>query len=281
MLVNGKKILQEAKANHYAIPACNYIDSDSARAFLKVAEKENRPLILAYAQKHQGILSLEEAASIGNYFAKKATVPVVLHLDHGEDIDFIAKAIQLGFNSVMIDASSESFEENIRLTREVVALSHAFDIPVEAELGHVGANDLVKDLGHTGSIYTAPESVTVFIDQTKVDSLAVSIGTAHGLYKRSPHISFEALSQICQVTDLPLVLHGGSSSGDENLKRCAEGGIAKINIYTDFVDAAFQALKEWPAFKDWIEVKKKGQSAMEAVLSHYYAVFGTPKYPRI
>lgn len=277
MHIEAKGLLRQASEGHYAIPACNYIDVDSARAFCQVAEREHRPLILAYAQKHQGILSLEEAAAIGRYFEDQTKAPVVLHLDHGEDIDFIERAIRLGFRSVMIDASGESFEENVRLTKAVVDLAHASGVQVEAELGHVGANELVERSGSTGSIYTKPEDVQRFIERTGVDSLAVSIGTAHGLYKGTPHLSFEALQQIKSVTAVPLVLHGGSSSGDANLSRCALEGIAKINIYTDFITVAYQAVMAEERPKDWIALKAKGQEAMAELLSHYYDVCHTPK----
>lgn len=278
MRVDAKKVLHEAKIGNYAIPACNFIDSDSARAYCRVAEKEKKPLILSYAEKHQGIISLEEAAMIGNYFQEHSQAAIVLHLDHGEDKDFIKRAIELGFNSVMIDASSQSFEENVRLTKEIVDLAKDRGVQVEAELGHVGANELVDKTGSTGSIYTEAESVKRFVDLTQVDSLAVSIGTAHGLYKGTPKISFEALDKIRKVCSIPLVLHGGSSSGDENLSRCARAGISKINIYTDFITAAFTSVQKDAKVNNWIDLKRKGQLAMENTLRHYYEVFHTKNY---
>ncbi len=276
MKVGSKYLYEVAKSENFAIPHANFIDSDSARAYVAVAQRRGLPLLLAYAQSHSSILSLEEAAAIGNYYADSVTVPVVLHLDHGADIDFIKRAIDLGFTSVMIDASQEAFEDNIALTKEVVAYVHERGIVVEAELGHVGANDTSEAENLTDSVYTEVADVQRFVAATNVDSLAVSIGTAHGVYKGTPKINFDRLHEIASLTSVPLVLHGGSSSGDENLSRCAREGITKINIYTDFIVAALEATKSTET-NDYIILRKAAGKAMEEVLDHYYDVFGTQK----
>ncbi|MBL4854669.1 MAG: class II fructose-bisphosphate aldolase [Robiginitomaculum sp.] len=208
MKVSSKHLYQVAKGQHFAIPHANFIDSDSARAYVTVAQRRGLPLLLAYAQSHSSILSLEEAAAIGNYYADSVEVPVVLHLDHGADFDFIKKAIDLGFTSVMIDASQGSFEDNIAITKKVVAYAHERGIVVEAELGHVGANDTSEADEVTDSVYTEVTDVQAFMKATHVDSLAVSIGTAHGVYKGTPKINFDRLREIASLTDVPLVLHG-------------------------------------------------------------------------
>lgn len=274
MLVNSNELFIKARKGNYAIPAANYIDLDSARSYIKVAEQKKLPLILAFAQSHKNIISLEEAALIGKFLGEKATVPIVLHLDHGEDYDFIERAIQLGFTSVMIDASQKKFDNNIQISKEVVKLAHKFDISVEAELGHVGSNQISFEQGKPDSIYTETESVIEFVDKTKVDSLAISIGTAHGLYKGTPKINFERLHEIRELTDVPLVLHGGSSSGDLNLERCATEGISKINIYTDFLMGAQHEIED-NGYKNYIELKNLANVGMEKVLEHYYEVFHT------
>lgn len=274
MLGSSKTIFEKARKGKYAIPAANFIDLDSARTYVKVAEARNLPLILAFAQSHKDILSLEEAAIIGKYLAEKATVPVVLHLDHGEDIDFIRRAIELGFNSVMIDASQKSFDENVRLSKEVVELAHSHHVTVEAELGHVGSNANASEKGLPDSIYTEVDAVIDFVEQTGVDSLAISIGTAHGVYKGVPKINFERLHEIANLTNVPLVLHGGSSSGDENLERCATEGISKINIYTDFLVGAVNEIQKNP-YQDYVQLKKLANAGMYSVLNHYYDVFHT------
>ncbi|MGO4928404.1 class II fructose-bisphosphate aldolase [Fundicoccus sp. Sow4_F4] len=274
MLVNSKQILLEAKERGFAVPSTNFIDLESARAYVETAEESGLPLILSFAQSHQNIMSLEEAAVIGGYFAKRASVPVILHLDHGEDFDYIKRAIELGFKSVMIDASQESFEDNVALTKQVVAFAHQFDVTVEAELGHVGANDHSESDQLTDSIYTEVSDVVKFVEATGVDSLAVSIGTAHGVYKGEPKLSFERLEEINAMTSIPLVLHGGSSTGDANLKRCATSGIAKINIYSDFINGAYTAIQE-EAPADYVVMKAVAGDRMRAVLTHYFDVFET------
>lgn len=274
MKITAKALLNQARQGHFAIPATNFIDLDSARTFVNTAEELGLPLILAYAQSHRHILSLQEAAAIGNVLAEQAMVPVVLHLDHGEDLEFIRQAIELGFSSVMIDASMASFENNVAITKEVVALAHEHGVSVEAELGHVGANDASESDQITDSIYTEVDDVIEFIQQTGVDSLAVSIGTAHGLYKGEPKLNFERLQEIYAMTEVPLVLHGGSSTGDQKLNRCARQGISKINIYSDFIHAALQAIQD-STFTDYIAMKQAANQAMAQVLNHYYDVFET------
>lgn len=274
MLINSKNALLTARNENFAIPATNFIDLDSARSYVKVAEEKGLPLILAYAQSHSEMLAIEEAALIGKFFAKKSPVPVILHLDHGEDTDFIFKAIELGFTSVMIDASRENFADNIAITKRVVEYAHPFDVTVEAELGHVGSNDFSESPTLTDSIYTEVDDVLAFVDQTNVDSLAISIGTAHGIYKGAPTINFERLEEIDNMTTIPLVLHGGSSSGDSNLNRCATHGISKVNIFSDFVNDAFYAIQEKKP-EDYLQLKNIANETMVAVLNHYYDVFAT------
>lgn len=274
MLVNSKEMLLTASKEGYAVPATNFIDLDSARTFVDVAEQQKKPLMLPFAQAHKDLISLEEAALIGKYLAEKASVPVVLHLDHGEDFDFIKRAIELGFTSVMIDASKESLENNIAITKKVVDYAHARNVTVEAELGHVGAGTNYENHETTDSIYTEVKDVQTFLENTNVDSLAISIGTAHGAYKGTPVLNFDRLAEIRNVTEVPLVLHGGSSSGNANLNRCAISGIAKINIFTDFLNAAYQKnLAESP--KDYLEMKKLSNDAMAETLKACYKVFAT------
>ncbi|MEY8371572.1 class II fructose-bisphosphate aldolase [Aerococcaceae bacterium 50-4] len=274
MKVNTEKMFKIAQEQNFAIPATNFIDLESARIYTEVAESRKLPLILAYAESHKEILSLEEAAIIGNYFSEKVETPVALHLDHGSDPEFIFKAIKLGFKSVMIDASEKPFEENIAITKEVVDFAHKYDVTVEAELGHVGANDFSESFEITDSVYTEVNDVVEFVTKTNIDSLAISIGTAHGVYKGVPKINFDRLIEINARTDIPLVLHGGSSTGDENLQRCAINGINKINIYSDFINGAYAAIQN-SNVKDYIEMKRLASKSMEQTLNHYFDVFNT------
>ncbi len=272
MLVTSKEMLERAKVGGYALVAPDYYDNNSCRAFVQVAEELNKPLILSFAAEvHDSMLSLEEAALIGRYYAETAKVDIALHLDHGTKFDTIKKAIAYGFTSVMIDASSCDFEENVRRTKEVVEYAHARGVVVEAEIGHVGSGETYAT-DQDDSIYTEVEAAQKFVELTGVDSLAISIGTAHGHYKGTPVINFERLHEIRDALDIPLVLHGGSSSGDENLRRCATEGISKINVFTDFVVAAYEAAKNGNP-KDWFELLHMSDEGIKNVLRHYYRVF--------
>lgn len=277
MNVTSRELFQAARMKKFAFPAPNYVDQNSAATHIGVAEKLGLPVILAYAQAHQAYLPFDEAMEIGRFYARKAKVPVVLHLDHGQSKDLIFKAIDAGFQSVMIDASAEPFDENVRQTKEIVAYAHLRGAVVEGEIGHVGGGDEYEDAGNCDNIYTTVEEAARFAQLTKVDSLAISIGTAHGAYKGTPVIDFNRLAQIRDAIDTPLVLHGGSSSGDENLNRCAEGGISKINIYTDLVVAAFrEAQKSDP--KGYFELRDAQCRGMAQCLEHYYHVFQTARW---
>lgn len=274
MLVNSKKILTDAKAGKYGIPAPDYLDLDSARVFVKTAEEVQKPVILSYPQLLDKTFPLEEAAVVGRILAERAKVPVALHLDHGEDVDFVKRAIDLGFTAVMIDASMDSFEENVRKTREVVEYARSRDVSVEAEIGHVGAGENLAEVVESETIYTTVEEAKRFAELTGVDSLAVSIGTVHGIYKNlaAPKLNFERLAELAAAVPVPLVLHGGSGTGDDNLSRCCREGISKINIFTDFLTGAMDQIRS-DAPKNYPALKETANAAMARVLKHYYGVF--------
>lgn len=276
MLVTSKAMFKAAKANKYAIPSANFVDEDSLKWHLEVAEQENLPIILSLAESHfDRLIDLETAAYLARYRANKANVPVVLHLDHGESFETCKKAIELGFTSVMIDGSRLPMEENIALTKKVVDYAHAHDVVVEGEIGHVGSNENDTD----NDIYTTVEEATTFASATQVDSLAVSIGTAHGLYKGTPKINFDRLHELASAVSCPLVLHGGSNSGDDNLHRCATEGITKINVYSDFMVSAAKPVyalepKE-PEVEDYYTIKDAAKKGMQDMLRHVYKLFAT------
>lgn len=279
MLVTSKELYKIARKNNFAFPAANFVDQGSIKAYIEVAEELNLPLILAYAEVHKEFMSFEEAVVLGKYYGEKAKVPVVLHLDHGTDKDLIIKAIDEGFKSVMIDASSDTFDENVRRTKEIVEYAHLRGVVVEAEIGHVGGGEEYKSKDNSDSIYTTVEEAKRFVELTDVDSLAISIGTAHGAYKGTPVIDFERLKEIRDAIDTPLVLHGGSSSGDDNLGRCATNGISKINIYTDLVNAAYDKAKN-TKWEDYYELRNAQINGMKECLKHYYGVFQTDSYKK-
>ena len=275
MLVTSKELFKKAQEGKFAIPAPNFIDLESLRWHVETAERHNLPLILALAEAHIGEnITLEDAALLGKKYAEEAKVPVVLHLDHGTTPEVIKKAIDLGFSSVMIDASQDTFEENVRKTKDIIDYAHPKGVVVEAEIGHVGAGENYENHETSDSQYTTVEEAKKFAEETGVDSLAISIGTAHGMYKGIPEINFDRLKEIAAAVDTPLVLHGGSSSGDENLNRCATNGITKINIFSDLLVAAKEEIDNNKP-ETYLDVKALSKQGMQKCLEHYYAVFET------
>lgn len=271
MLVTAHDMLQSAWKGGYAIPSPDFVDSNSVRAYAQVAEELHAPLILSFAEVHLEQMSIEEAALLGTYYAKKMDAPIALHLDHGTRMETVEEAIRCGFTSVMIDASKYPLEENIRRTKEVVEFAHAHNVTVEAEIGHVGTEEDNNPHAPSANVYTSVEEAQELVKQTNVDCLAVSIGTVHGTYKGEPKINFERLKELNDALQMPLVLHGGSGSGDENLLHCAQGGVAKVNLYTDFIRAALNTVYEQHP-ENWVTLLNVGDEAMRKVLRHYYHV---------
>lgn len=269
----SREILEKAQKNSYAVPSLNFIYGITAQAYLEVCEEFKVPMILSFAQAHEKWLSLEDEAWIWRKIQEEASTPVVLHLDHGQDLSFIKKAIDLGFNSVMIDASRLSFENNVKTTKEVVDYAHENGVDVEAEIGFVGANENIENYGVIDSIYTEASDVVEFLNKTNVDSLAISIGTAHGIYKGEPKINFERLYEIREKVETPLVLHGGSSTGYDNLSNCVQGGITKINLFSDMINAGFAAIKNENVI-DYPSLMIKIKENIKEEVINYYKVFG-------
>lgn len=248
MLVSMKEMLDDARRNHYAIPAFDVSNYEMMKAVLEACEEERSPaLLMALGVDLVGkglplITSMVKEAS--NYF----DIPVCFHLDHATDFDSIKAAVDAGFSSVMFDGSVLPFDENAKKTAEITALAHPRGITVEAELGHVG-NASVGSISETGTdtdpgeSLTVPEEVAKFIEITDVDALAVAIGTSHGVYKKTPELRIDRLDEIVAVCDRPLVLHGGSGTPDDQIKNAILHGITKINIYSDVVGAMNKGLK--------------------------------------
>ena len=268
MIVNSVEMLANAKKKGCGLPAPDYFDYDSAYVYTKTAEALGIPLILSYAQVFDPFFPLEEAADIGLYFAKRASVPVALHLDHGTTEEFVERAVKLGFSSVMLDASKDSIESNTKRTAAVVKMAHPLGISVEAEIGHVGSGTEEGD----DAVYTQADEAEAFVKATGVDSLAVSIGTAHGVYKKmKPVLNFERLSEISKLVDVPLVLHGGSGTGDDNITKCVQLGICKVNVYTEFLQACGKAFDETVG-ADLHVRRAAAKDNMRSVLEHYFKI---------
>lgn len=238
MLVNMCEILQKSREGRYGVVAPNICNEDSARAAIEVAEENNAPIILdVIFNVNPDIAAL---ARIVRKMAEKATVPVALNLDHGATFEQAMMAIRSGFSSIMVDRSSLPYEQNVAEVAELVRIAHAVGVSVEAELGHVGSGEQYDADRNAG--LTDPKQAKAYVEATGIDALAIAIGTAHGKYVGTPYLDFELLEKIYKEVDVPLVLHGGSGSGDENLAKATQMGITKVNIGTDLFQAGIDNL---------------------------------------
>ena len=240
MLVTLEEILRDAEERKYGVGLFNMLNLEMARGIIEAAEQERSPLILGVAEVHLPLIPFEYAALIMNDIAKKATVPVCLHFDHGTDYNKIKAAVDAGFSSVMYDGSALPYEENIANTLAVSKMAHLKGVSVEAELGHVGGGEGGTDDG-VEEMYTRVDQVQDFIKRADIDALAVAIGTAHGKYKTKPVLDIGRLAEIYKVSDKPLVLHGGSGLSDDDFRNTIANGIRKVNICTEMCVAAREA----------------------------------------
>ena len=245
VLVSGKELLSVAQEHHFAIPAYNCGSGQLLNATVKACEETQTPFIIAI---HPDELSFLTDSFVAQCIAEahKAKVPVAIHLDHGASYEQVIHAIQLGFTSVMIDKSLAPYEENVAITKKVVEAAHAVGVSVEAELGTIGNTGNNVEGGLEEGIYTEPEVAKDFVEQTGCDSLAIGIGTSHGLYPKDikPKLRIDILDEIVNKVDIPLVLHGGSGNPDSEISPAIEHGIAKINISSDIKIVFAEKLRE-------------------------------------
>lgn len=279
MLVSMKAILDHANENCYGVMAMNSINIEMVRAGIEAACEESSPIIIQMGPgqiaKHA---HLDEILPVIKELAEKATIPVALNLDHGSKLEDEIMAIKSGFTNVMIDASSLPYEENIQKTKTVVSLAHPVGVSVEAELGHVG--QAADGDGRTDDMYTNVDQALDFVTRTGCDALAVAIGTAHGKYPKGfvPTLDFNRLRELKEALKMPLVLHGGSGSGEENLKRAVAGGINKINVCTDAFQAAKDGMKalltENPD-ADYLALQMAAEASVKKFVKNYMQIIGS------
>jgi fructose-bisphosphate aldolase class II len=245
MLMNMKELLIVAQENKFAVPAFNIGSGQILKGVIESANENQAPVILAI---HPTELSFLEDSFIKTCIeeASKSKVPMAIHLDHGGTIEEILRAIRCGFTSVMIDASHMSYEDNIAISKKVVEIAHPLNVSVEAELGTIGSTGASCEGGADEIIYTDPNVVKDFIQRTGVDTLAVAIGTAHGIYPKDkkPELKLDLLKEIRETANIPLVLHGGSSNPDEEIAKSVQIGISKINISSDIKAAFYEKCRE-------------------------------------
>lgn len=240
MLVNMNDLLLPAMKGRYGVGFFNAVNVEMARAVIETAEQLHAPVMVGTAQVLLPAMDLERVAEYIIPMAKKASVPVCVHYDHGLTFERCMESLQLGFTSLMYDCSMEDYETNVAKVAEMVKICHAMGVTVEGELGHVGDNEGEGKLANPSDYYTDPDMALDFVSRTGVDSLAVAVGNAHGDYKFPPKLDFDRISVISEKTNLPLVLHGGSGLSDEDFRIAVKRGICKVNIFTD-IDKAGKA----------------------------------------
>ncbi len=240
MLVNMNDILLPAKEGKYGVGFFNAVNVEMARAIIETAEELKAPVMIGTAEVLLPAMELDLVANYLIPMAKKATVPVCVHYDHGLTFERCMQAVKLGFTSVMYDCSTAPYEENITKVAEMVKICHAMGVTVEAELGHVGDNAGSGKLTNPEDYFTDPDTAVDYVKRTGVDSLAVAVGNAHGDYAFPPKLDFDRIQIISGKTNLPLVLHGGSGLADADFKNAVRLGVSKINIFTD-IDKAGKA----------------------------------------
>ena len=271
MIVSLKEVLSDAQKNGYAVGLFNTTDTDMLEGAIAAAEELRSPIIIGTAEVllPYGELQLIGPAMVN--MAKNATVPVVVHYDHGLTFERCIEAMDLGFSSIMFDGSAGEETENLANTRKMVEIAHSRGVTVEGEIGHVGNADTGDN--ETDDMYTTPEEAVNFVKETGVDALAVAIGTAHGAYKTKPQLDIERLSQIRASLDTPLVLHGGSGLSDDDFRNTIKAGIAKVNIFTDLCNAGANAVVSNE--KPYLEMRNDKVEAIKQAVMKKMMLFGS------
>ncbi len=270
------KLLNEAYKNQYALGAFNCYSFETAKAVVKVSERNNIPALIAFGSKYLANMEYNEIRAVVDSLKVNSKVDVFLHLDHTSDIELIKKAIENNFDSVMYDGSRLSFEENLENTKKVVELAHGKNISVEAELGSIAIGEDSHE-GFKGDIgkYTDPEKAEIFVKETNVDFLAVSIGTVHGNYIGEPEIRIDILKEINKRLQIPLVLHGGSGTPEDKIIESINNGISKINVNTEISTYTVEKTKEFLESNKvhLSELYLKQQGFMEVIIENYIKLF--------
>lgn len=279
MLVTGKEILVDAQENGYAVGAFNVNNMEIVQAIIEAAEETNSPVILQASQGGLKYAGVEYIAALGKLAGQNTKVPVALHLDHGTDFEQIMLCIRHGFTSVMIDASQYPLDENIAYTKKVVEVAHAVGVSVEAELGKIGGTEDDITVEEKDATFTDPAEAERFVHETGVDSLAIAVGTAHGVYKGVPKLQYDIIKEIRSRVDVPLVLHGSSGVPDESIKKAIPLGISKINIDTDlrikFAEGVKKVVGENPEEIDPRKILAPARTAMKEKIVEKMNTFGS------
>lgn len=274
MLVNLNEVLKKAQKEKYAVGLFNTTDTDMLQAVIEAAEESRSSVILGTAEVLLPYGELKLIAPSVIAAAKRASVPVVVHYDHGLTFERCLEALQLGFSSVMFDGSAKAYGQNIEETKEIVKIAHAFGASVEGEIGHVG--EAAQGDESLENMYTTVAEAKEYLENTGVDALAVAIGSAHGVYKKKPKLNVERLKEIADAVSVPLVLHGGSGLSDDDFKNTIREGIAKVNIFTDLCLAGERAMKDGAEKKlGYLETRNLKVEYIKEAVKHKMSLFGS------
>lgn len=280
MLLTMKEALSVAKKNKFALGAFNIGNHELLRAIMEQCEESKAPCILAIHPDELTYLT-DGFIEYIKYEATNSNIPVVIHLDHGSTIELVKKVINLGFTSVMIDASHKEFEENIKITQEVVEYAKRYNVSVEAELGTIGDLGDTLEGGSPAIIYTDPQKAKEFVERTNIDTLAIAVGTSHGIYPKhmTPKIHIELIKEIAKQVSIPLVLHGGSSNPDNEISESVALGICKVNISSDMKQALSHKVLEYlnknPKSLEPLHIFPEGIQAAKSVIKHKLTLFNS------
>lgn len=280
MLMNMKDLLAVAQKNHFAVPAFNIGSDQLLKAVMKKVKELKSPVILEMSPDEFNFVGEAQIQAM-LYEATHTDVPVCIHLDHGNSYETVVRAIQAGMTSVMIDASSLPYEENVAITKKVVETAHIANVSVESELGTIGTTGNSIEGGTQGVIYTVPSEAKQFIEDTGIDTFAAAIGTAHGIYPKNmkPELRIDILKEITKEVSVPLVLHGGSSNKDEEIAEAVRNGICKINISSDikvaFYNKCREILQNNPGYREPLEIYPDCMEACGAVVEEKIRLFNS------
>ncbi|MEC9490628.1 MAG: class II fructose-1,6-bisphosphate aldolase [Halanaerobiales bacterium] len=278
-LVPMADILQDAHKRTYAVGGFNINNMEFLQGIIRGAEELNSPLILQASEGAIRYIGMDYVIKMVEAATAHTSIPVALHLDHGSSFESIMNCIRAGFSSVMIDASKNSFEDNIALTKKVVEAAHSVGVSVEAELGTIGGTEDDHTVEEKDAMYTDPDQAKEFVEATGVDALAIAIGTAHGVYEGEPELDFERLDKIKQLIDMPVVLHGASGISAEDLKTGVKYGVNKVNVNTDFQQSFTAKIKEIfeekPALYDPRKYCGPGRDAITAKVKEKIKILGS------
>lgn len=278
-LVSMNTFLPQAKKEGFAVGQFNMNNLEFVQAIAAAAAEERSPFIFGASEGAIRYMGLDNVVALAKVAAKESGVPVALHLDHGSSFDVVMKCIRAGFSSVMFDGSHYPFEENIRLTKKVVEAAHAVGVSVEAELGTIGGVEDDLEVAEEDAHLANPEEAIRFWEETRVDALAIAVGTAHGMYKGEPKIRYDIIEKVASSIEAPIVLHGGSGVPDESIKKAIAAGVGKINVNTEnqvaMVKVVRELLDQNPNMIDPRKYLGPAREAMKEVVKGKMRLFGS------